>query len=216
MLKRFLPWLGGGQLDARAVSRWATQHGWRFRRLDGDTGWALEGQLLESACRIEWGEPQRPYILERELRVKVDINVDATISTLIVTRELQESLESLAFADLTDSLQTAVTSVLPEEVRWTAMFNEHTVSGDGQFTTRFAVIGDNREKSTGWVSGPLEGALLQTAQRGLLQERPFLVMLMRGRLYARAQADDLDMERLQMLLAVVELAGARARQLFTL
>lgn len=216
MLSRLFPWRSSGGLDNSSMSRWAGESGWQFRRSDASDGWAVEGRLGGSVARVSLGPSQCAYIAGRELRAKVDVNVDATVGVMIVTRALLETLESLAFADLTDSLQTAMISGMPEEVRWAAMYGEHTVSMQGAFTTRFAVVGESRTKAAAWVGGLLEDRLLQAWDALLSDGRPLMIMLMKGRLYARVGADQLTQPQWRHLLALIDLASVRAREAFAI
>ena len=53
------------------VSSWARGCGHAFKRTCDVEGFAIEGALAGNAWCLEWGPPQRPYIVGNELRGRI-------------------------------------------------------------------------------------------------------------------------------------------------
>jgi len=52
--------------DYTEVGNWAQQHGYTLKRVRGESGFVIDGALDDKPWRLEWGSPQRDYIVGRE------------------------------------------------------------------------------------------------------------------------------------------------------
>ena len=61
--------------DFTDASEWARRRGHGFKRVRGDEGFVIDGLLEGKPWRIEWGPPQRAYIVGHELRLRMEIDL---------------------------------------------------------------------------------------------------------------------------------------------
>ena len=197
--------------DLVEVSEWATRRGHGFKRARGDEGFVIDGLLEGKPWRIEWGPPQRAYIVGHELRLRMEIDLPSDAQMLVLSRPLMEALERQTFEEFTDNVQTQIGTKSPEEMRWLVMFPKINLTTLKTLRARFGGVASAPEAGLDWITGPLANAIEQQAASGFLRdEPPFVLMTLRGRAYLRLQLLTPDAPDIGAALAIFETAVARA------
>lgn len=212
MLESLKRWIGGKGpgSDGRALQAWARQRGLAVKRVPADDGLVVEGRLHGSAWRMEWGTPQRAYLLDRELRLRMDLGLPQALQMLITSRALAEELEQAAYALFTQDMQTQIDSGMPEEMRWLAMFPKTQVAAMKALRARYTAVASAAAPLVSWL-GPEMVAQLEAAGRSwLAHDEPMVLMTLRGRLYLRLESLHPDAETLDGVLALYEAAARSA------
>lgn len=212
MLESLKRWIGGsrGGPDPRAMQGWARERGLALKRVREDEGVVVEGAMHGTPWRMEWGPPQRAYILERELRLRMDLGLPHGLQMLVTSRGLAEELEQSAYALFTQDMQTRIDSGMPEEMRWLAMFPKIQLATMKPLKARFAAVGSVPEALAAWVDGELAQQLDAAARGWLAHDEPLVLMTLRGRLYLRIESLQPDEALLDGALALFEAAAQRA------
>lgn len=186
-----------GQVAHGPVSEWAGTQGFAFSVDGAGKGVALEGKVGGRPWRLQIGRPSRDYIRGEEVRARADLGVDGDTAVLVMNRPLKTALEKQAYQIYTDQLQTSVDTSLPEEMRWLAMYDE--VGWDSlprEFWNRYSVLTDRRESALAWVDPGLAELMLQWPAPAPA-EVPFVLMLLRGKVYLRMENTPADITVLQ-------------------
>jgi hypothetical protein len=193
------------------VAEWATGRGFGFKRVRGEAGFVIDGPLEGKPWRIEWGVPQRDYILGNELRLRMELDLSADAQMLLLARPLMEALERKTFEEFTDNVQTQIGAKSPEEMRWLVMFPKINLSTLKTLRARFGAVASSPEAGLAWITGPLADAIERQAASGFLRdEPPFVLMTLRGRAYLRMQLLTPNVSDIEAALALFETAVARA------
>ena len=200
---------GHGQ-DLGAVADWAKRRGHGFKRARGDEGFVIDGSLDGKPWRIEWGPPQRPYIVGHELRLRMELDLPSDMQMLLLSRPLMESLERQTFEEFTDNVQTQIGIKTPEEMRWLVMFPKVNLGPLVNLRSRFGAVASQPDAGLAWITGPLAN-LLEQAAGGMLQgDPPLMLMTLRGRAYMRMQLATPDAQSVATALALFETAVTQA------
>lgn len=212
MLESLKRWIGGGLggLDPRLLQNWAKQRGFGLKRVRDGDGVVIEGTMHGTPWRMEWGPPQRAYILERELRLRMDLGLPPGLQMLVTSRALAEELEQSAYALFTQDMQTRIDSGMPEEMRWLAMFPKTQLAKMKPLKHRFAAVGAAPELLAAWIDGELAKALDTAGRSWLSHDEPMVLMTLRGRLYLRIELPQPSVAELDGALALFEAAAQRA------
>ena len=191
----------GQPAEADVVSEWAISKGLAFvgtSAKDGVNGFSLSGTIGKKPWKLERGKSSRDYIHGEELRARAELKLNDEVSILIMNRSLKEALEKLAYAMYTDTLQTTADASLPEEMRWLSMYSECGWSSLGpDFWKRYAVLAEKREQASAWIDPHLADLLMHWPEPGPNDQNPFILMIMRGKLYLRMQYTPADMPTLE-------------------
>jgi hypothetical protein len=197
--------------DHGDVAEWARGRGFGFKRVRDDAGFVIEGLLDGKPWRIEWGLPQRDYIIGNELRLRMELELAGDAQMLLLSRPLMEALERKTFEEFTDNVQTQIGTKSPEEMRWLVMFPKINLSTLKTLRARFGAVASSPEAGLAWITGPLADAIEQQAASGFLRdEPPFVLMTLRGRAYLRMQLLTPNVSDIAAALALFETAVARA------
>ena len=193
------------QMPHSQVSEWAGTQGFAFS--GQGSAFALDGKVGDRVWRMERGRPSRKFIRGEELRGRADIGIDPDISVLIMNRPLKTALEKQAYQLYTDTLQTTADPNLPEEMRWLAMYDE--VGWETlplPFWDRYSILSDNRDHAMGWVGLGLADKMMHWPSQGTTPEVPFMLMLLRGKVYLRMEYTPPDMPTLQHASTIFTMA----------
>ena len=201
----------GHEDDYGGVAEWAKRRGFGFKRARGEAGFVIDGLLEDKPWRLEWGAPQRDYIIGSELRLRMELELPSDAQMLLLSRPLMDALERKTFEDFTDNVQTQIGTQSPEEMRWLVMFPKINLTTLKTLRARFGGVASAPEAGLDWITGPLANAIEQQAASGFLRdEPPFVLMTLRGRAYLRLQLLTPDAPDIGAALAIFETAVARA------
>jgi len=198
---------GPGARDA-ALSAWARQRGYAFKRVREPEGFAVHGHHDGRPWRLEWGPPQRHYIEGRELRIRMELGLPPDLQLLLLAAPLLERLEREAFEAFTQDNRTQMGDAIAEELRWLAMFPKIEMAGP--LTARLGGVSSLRAHGSAWVDGALGEALMRATQRLLQDDPPFVLMTLRGRAHLRLQLATPEADDIAEALGVFETASAAA------
>ena len=216
MLETIRRWVGGtpeGRPDWSAVAAWAARRHGVFKRARDDQGFVVDGMFEGRPWRLEWGPPQRSYIAERELRLRMELGLPPDLQMLLMSRPLMETLERQTFERYTEQLQTQIDVATPEEMRWLAMLPKVVLSAERDFKVRFGAVALAPKLAARWIEGDL-ASRLGTAAGGALAGEPALVLMtLRGRLYLRLQLRAPEPAAIDAAVGVFECAAAQALRL---
>ena len=195
--------------DYTAVEAWAKRRSFGFKRVRGETGFVVDGQLEGKPWRLEWGTPQRDYIVGHELRLRMELELPSDAQMLLLSRPLMDALERATFEEFTDNVQTQIGTKAPEEMRWLVMFPKVNLTTLKNLRVRFGAVATTHDAGLAWISGPLAHALEDAANGFLADEPPFVLMTLRGRAYLRMQLATPAVDDVAAALAVFEIAVAQ-------
>jgi hypothetical protein len=196
--------------EHRDVAEWAVRRGLTFKKVRGERGFAIEGLLDDKPWRIEWGPPQRDYISGHELRIRIELGLSPDLQMLLLSRPLMDALERQTFEEFTDNIQTQIGTKAPEEMRWLVMFPKVNLTTLKNLRLRFGAVASVPDAGLTWIAGPLEN-LLEDAMNGLLRDDPpFVLMVLRGRVYLRLQLESPRGTDIATALGLFETAVAQA------
>jgi hypothetical protein len=184
------------QPDAMAV--WAGSQGLSWAATKEGRGFSLTGTVDSKPWRLDSGQSSRDYISGDELRARAELKLNGAASVVIMSRPLKEMLEKRAYGIYTDTLQTTADPSLTEEMRWLALYPE---IGWNQlpkaFWDRYAVLADHRSRAMEWIDLSLAGLLSSWPEPAAQAQLPFMLMLLRGKVYLRMQTTSGDLPMLQ-------------------
>jgi hypothetical protein len=206
----------GRPVGNREVSRWAAQQQLAIVTHPTEGHFDLGGDLYGHPWRLECGTPTRDYVRGMELRGRADVGADPDAAVMVINRPLQDSLESTAYAAITDTLQTAVSSSLPEEMRWLSMYEEVAWSGlPASFRDHFTVVAERIEHAQRWVHAPVVSQLLNAVEGeggAVRAQSPMVLMLARGRVYLRLEHTQRSLAEIAHAKHLLLIAGQSALQ----
>lgn len=170
------------------LASWASQMGYQHASLESGRVQTFTAQVLGRPWRLDLGPPSRSFIRGEELRARAEAAVNEEISVLVMNRPLKVALEKQAYALYTDNLQTTADPSLPEEMRWLSMYEEFGWDGlPRSFWDRYSVLGDHREAAVTLLAPELAGQMMSWPPEGPDAEVPFVLMLLRGKVYLRME-----------------------------
>ncbi|WP_428424125.1 hypothetical protein [Methylibium sp.] len=212
MLDSFKRWIDGrhGSPDGRCLHAWAKQRGLVVKRVRGGEGIVVEGEMHGTPWRMEWGTPQRAYLLDRELRLRMDLGLPQNLQMMVISRVLAEELEQAAYALFTQDMQTQIDSGMPEEMRWLAMFPKTQLASLKALRSRFSTAANAVGPLAHWLDKELVAQLRAAWQGWLGDEGPLVLMVLRGRLYLRLESTQPDVALLDGAMALFEAAARSA------
>lgn len=180
------------RLRARSspLAEWAQNHSMTFNPMMGGA-YALSGQWQGRPVRIQCLAPSRPFIQGMELMARADLGLSQVGNVVVMNRRLKDLLEAQSralYSKYTDDLQT-MAGVVPEEVRWLAMYRDAGwVGPDRRFWNQYAVLTDTPELARRWIDSETEQQLMAWSD-SVITETPMMFMLQRGKTYMRMQVN---------------------------
>lgn len=200
----------GPAANWQAVAEWAKHNRLKFKRESEGVGFVIDGGLESKPWRLEWGPPQRLYIEGRELRLRMELGLSPNLQMLLISQPLLESLERQAFERFTESTQTVIDHTTPEEMRWLAMFPKVPYKAAKVVRSRFGLVGGTPPEATSWVEGALAKQMEEAAVGFLSDQPPFVLMVLRGRVYLRMQLAEPAVPLIAQAVSVFEVAVLQA------
>ncbi|MBV7429899.1 MULTISPECIES: hypothetical protein [unclassified Acidovorax] len=206
----------GRPVTNRDVSRWAAGQRLAIVAHATDGHFDLGGDIHGHPWRLECGAPTRDYVQGLELRGRADVGADPDAAVMVINRPLQEVLEGTVYDAITDTLQTAVSSSLPEEMRWLSMYEEMSWPGlPASFREHFTVVSERIELAQRWIHAPVVSQLLNAVEGEGGAERaksPLVLMLARGRVYLRMEHTQRSLAEIAHAKQLLLVAGQAALQ----
>lgn len=193
-----------------AVSDWATKNKLRFRRTREEDGFVIDGGVESKPWRLEWGPPQRGYIQGHELRLRMELGLPSDWQLMVLSQPLFEVLERHTFERFTESTQTVIDADTPEEMRWLAMYPKVSYQAAKPVRSRFNLVANLGPIATSWVEGALSNQLELASTQVLEQQPPFVLMILRGKVYLRTQMAEPDVVAIGQLVTLFETAVLQA------
>lgn len=200
----------GHDRDLGPVEEWAKRRGHGFKRARNQDGFVIDGLLEGKPWRIEWGPPQRDYIVGHELRLRMELELPSEAQMLVLTRPLMDSLERKTFEEFTDNVQTQIGTKTPEEMRWLVMFPKVSLAELKALRTHFGAVASVPATGLSWLEGPLANLLEQAPGDWLSEGTPLVLMTLRGRAYLRMQLPSPETKVVAAALALFETAVSQA------
>ena len=195
----------------RPIQDWAEARGAEFTPTRDGLGFQVDQPNAQPGrLRIEWGVSQRSYLPGFELRMRCEMGLHQDLQLMVLCRALMENLERAVFEAYTDTLKTRVDTDTPEEMRWLVMFPKFNNAASQIVRQRFGVVGVTKDLAGAWIDGELSEALAQASQDILPEGHPFVLMSMRGNLYLRTEMAEADLDKLQALVRLLEIAAREA------
>ncbi len=192
----------GGPVNVQ-VSHWALSQGLTFHERRDGQGFSLTSSIAGKTWKIECGRPSRDFIRGEELRARAELDLDEGATVLVFNRPLKEALEKRAYQIYTDMLQTSVDPFLLEEMRWLALYQE--VGWDGltsAFWGQYSVLAARRDDAMAWLEPALSSLLLHWPEPAPQASTPFMLMLLRGKVYLRMEYAPPGLPTLQHAMAI--------------
>ena len=172
-----------------AGPQWADLNGLSCTVGTDDGNFRVSGELGGHPWKAERAPASRDYLVGGELRGRAEIGISAQVTVVIMNRALKELLEKRAYALYTDTLETQVSPVLTEEMRWLALYPEAGWDSlTDAFFHRYAILAERRAHAMSWLTPALADLLMAWPDPAPDDTVPFILMLMRGKAHLRMQA----------------------------
>jgi len=195
----------------QGIEQWAQGLSASVRRVRSDQGFVIDGAHGRIAWRIEWGPSQRPYIDGPEVRFMTELGLHRDLQVMVLNRRLMEQSEAKVYDEYVEGVQTRIDTQTPTEIRWLVMYSKLSAAELQSLGMRFGGVASVKPWLLRWLSGPLSGALLDTA-RHLSEHDAFVLSVARGRLSMRLPMRDPLPERIAAWLRLFEVAIDEARR----
>jgi hypothetical protein len=167
-----------------AVADWAAAAGHRFVRSRDGSGFVVEPSPPGAGWRLEWGAPQRHFVMGAELRLRADTAATGDLQMLVMTRPLMTLLEQQMFEEFTEATQTRMDDDTPEEMRWLVLYSKVPGAEMGALREHFGALSNLPRAAPRWLEGPLSQQL-DACHTWLPDDQPLVLVVHRGRLTLR-------------------------------
>jgi hypothetical protein len=192
-----------------ALAPWAASKQVVFRGVRKSEGFVIDGRLGAMPWRLEWGPSQRSYVSGFELRLRAELGLPPDLQVLLLTRELQESMERTVFDQYVEGVQTRIDTSTPPEMRWLVMYPKLGPAELKSLRDRYVAVANHKAWFLHWIDGPLADAM--RVAPGTPSD-PLVLMIARGRLMLRTGLVEPEPEVLERWLQVFETAMREARR----
>jgi len=205
MIKSFRQFLAKAPTapDVAVFQGLAQGRGLALRRARGGAGCVLEGPLGGQACRIEWGESQRSYISGMELRLMGELALPRELVVMVLNRALMQAMETQAYEQLVNDVQTRVDTSVPTEMRWLVMHGRLPATELGRLRERYGAVSNLQPWVTHWLRSPLSDALVAAAD-AVPHSQPMVLTVRTGRVLLRTAMPEPDAAALVQWVSVFE------------
>lgn len=197
--------------EGQVLAAWAKAEGYTFKRVKHKTG---GGYVVETGrgWRVELGPSQRPYVVGKELRFRADTGLSPDVQLIMVTKVLQQVLESDVFSRFTNAMQTQIDNTMPDEMRWLAMHQRVSLSAAPVLSKRFVVFCNADAVAHMWMDASTVQALEQAATTWWTDGLMFVLTANRGILTIRMAGDTVTQPQLKMVGELFSKLMARMRE----
>jgi len=208
-IKRLFDGAPGAADDWPEVQAWARQRQWSLRIVREPRGFAIDGCSGSTPWRLEWGPSQRSYIHGGELRLRADLGVPRELQSLLINRELMESMERDVFDRYVEGVQTRIDTDTPAEMRWLVMYPKLAGHELKALRDSFGALGNSKPWLQEWLGGDLSAALASLPRAAA---EPLVLIVARRRLSLRTAMAEPTVEALQRGVQLFDCALNAARQ----
>lgn len=198
--------------DVAVFQGLAQARGMALRRVRGGAGCVLDGQLGGRPCRVEWGESQRSYIAGMELRLMGELPLPRDLVAMVLNRALVQAMETQAYEQLVNDVQTRIDTSVPTEMRWLVMHSRLPAAELGRLKERYGAVSNLPPWVTHWLRSPLSDALVAAAD-AVPDSQPVVLTVRTGRVLLRTPMPEPDAGALVQWVSVFENALREAGQL---
>ncbi len=218
MLDGIKRWLSGGRTDGKAGAQqvgpeafagWSRAGQVQIRTPREGEGVIIDGKSADVPWRLEWGPSQRPYVLGRELRIRAELPLPAELQLIVLNRVLQEAIEKAMFDQFVEGVQTRIDTETPAEMRWVVMYPKLSRPELGELAERYAAASSLKPWLQQWLAGPLSPLL---AGLPIDPATAFVLMINRGKVTLRTEADEASPRVFEPHLRLFEAALREARR----
>lgn len=202
-------------IPANAISRWANNNSMSYVGPSACRHYMLGGELGGKPWTIERRSGSRAFIRGDEINGRAALDLLTGPVVIVMNRSLKESLEKQAYEIYTDPVQTLADPSLSEEMRWVALYPEcPKFNAPIDFRQTFSVLAGDTRHPKQWVSNELID-LVMTCQAERL-DAPFVLMLLRGKVYLQMEFDVTcdELSALKQSCDILQLASSTALQHF--
>jgi hypothetical protein len=194
-----------------AVADWCEASGHSFKRAREGDGFAVDARAPRT-WRLEWGQRQRHYIEGHELRLRAEAGGASGPQMALLSRPLMQELERQVFEEFTEGVRTRADTETPEEMRWLVMYPKLGGAALQGLREHFGGVAKLPPMLTQWLDGPLAPALEKTATHWLRGNDPLVLVVQRSRLTLRCAMAKPNLERIQAMVTLFELALRELRR----
>jgi hypothetical protein len=187
-----------------ALAPWAAGKQYVFRGVRKSEGFVIDGRI-----GAMWGPAKRNYVNGFELRLRSELGLPPDLQVLVLTRELQESMERTVFDQYVEGVQTRIDTTTPPEMRWLVMYPKLNPAELRSLRDRYVAVANHKVWLMRWIDGPLADAV--RAAPGTPSD-PIVLMIARGHLMLRTGLVEPEPELLERWLHVFETAMREARR----
>ena len=185
------------------VSAWAAAQGYAFSTAKEGGGFLLRSKVGPRPWTLEKQPASREFITDDELYARAELGIHDEVAVVIMNRSLKKSLEKQAYKFYTDPLQTYVSPNLPDEMRWLSIYRETAWTELPEaFWARYSVMADQPRHAASWIDSNLAKWLLAWPEEGPDSDVPFMLMVLRGKVFLRMQYTPATLATLHHAVAV--------------
>ncbi len=193
----------GGRDAAASIPAWAKASGFKYEVRGGD-GYILQGEYDKRPWALEMGPSTRDFIIGRQLRGNIGLDVNPKVAVVVMSRALKDSLDELVFKLYTDSVQTMASADMPDEMRWVTVFDEFGWEGPPlALWQRYSVMADRRANATALLDEQLSQALMAWTDQESALAVPFTLNLFRSKMHIRMGYQPPTLATVQFALGVL-------------
>ena len=168
------------------VAAWANQHALTFAGPTASAQFTVAGAIDGRPWRIERRAGSRQFIKGDELMARAVLNLPIDPVVIVMNRALKNILEKQAYLIYTDQVRTLAESSLTEEMRWLALYPEYLHPQlPKDFHQVCSVLAGSETDAAKWMSHELAELVLRSV--AVDPELPFILMVLRGKVYLQRQ-----------------------------
>lgn len=168
------------------VASWANQHAFTCDGPTENAQFTVSGAIDGHPWKIERRAGSRQFIKGDELmaRAVLDLPIDPVV--IVMNRALKDVLEKQAYSIYTDQLRTLAEPSLTEEMRWLALYPEcHHPQLSQNFHMVCSILAASKTDAVKWISPDLAELVWRCV--AVDPELPFILMVLRGKVYLQRQ-----------------------------
>lgn len=168
------------------VAAWANQHALTCAGPTANAQFTVSGAINGHPWKIERRAGSRQFIKGDELmaRAVLDLPIDPVV--IVMNKALKDVLEKQAYLIYTHQVRTLAEPSLTEEMRWLALYPEYLHPQlPKSFHQVCSVLAGSETDAAKWMSHDLAELVWRSV--AVDPELPFILMLLRGKVYLQRQ-----------------------------